>query len=128
MNEDIIPGDLRRFILLNINSVAELECLLLFYNAPEWQADETSVARKLYITEREARLILTHLVERNFLGRTETEIPLYIYRPAFADLTEVIRQLAQFYAQYLVPVTNLIHSKSKNRVQKFADAFWIRKD
>jgi hypothetical protein len=36
--------------------------------------------------------------------------------------------LADVYARYLVPVTNLIHAKPKSRVQEFADAFKLRKD
>jgi hypothetical protein len=123
MNENLIPEDLRRFIIMNIDSVAELECLLLFQKNPAWRADSETIARKLYLTEEEAQSILSQLHSRKLLESTNDEKTLYFYKNS-----ELISRLAVFYTQYLVPITNLIHSKPKNKVQKFADAFWIRKD
>ena len=40
----------------------------------------------------------------------------------------MLERLAEIYAKHLVPVTNLIHSKPKPRIQEFADAFRLRKD
>jgi hypothetical protein len=55
MNDDLIPEELRRFILLHIDSVAELECLILFHRNPGWVADSEAVAGKLYISEEEMK-------------------------------------------------------------------------
>jgi hypothetical protein len=126
MNEDIIPQDVRRFILLNIDSVAQLECLLLFHGRPGWQADINAVAALLYIPEPEASLILDHLTDRAFLSKNTDK--KYLYQPGSPDIAESLNRLAEIYSKYLVPVTNLIHSRSKNRIQKFADAFRIRKE
>ncbi|MDB5491615.1 MAG: hypothetical protein JWO78_1464 [Micavibrio sp.] len=121
--DDPIPEDLRRFIILNIDSVAELECLLLFQRNPGWKAAPPDIAQKLYIPVQDAQDILERLVARQLLGQADDN--LYAYKNLFA---EMVTRLAALYAQYLVPVTNLIHSKPKNKIQKFADAFWIRKD
>jgi len=40
----------------------------------------------------------------------------------------MLERTAEAYAKHLVPVTNLIHSKPKPRIQEFADAFRFRKD
>ena len=126
MNENIIPQDVRRFILLNIDSVAQLECLLLFHGRPGWQADIDAVAALLYVPEEETTSILDHLTDRAFLARSSDK--KYSYQPGSPEIANALNRLAEIYAQYLVPVTNLIHSKSKNKIQKFADAFWIRKE
>jgi len=39
----------------------------------------------------------------------------------------MVERVADVYARYLVPVTNLIHAKPQIKVQKFADAFKLRK-
>jgi len=39
----------------------------------------------------------------------------------------MVDRIADVYSKYLIPVTNLIHSKPENKVQKFADAFNLRK-
>jgi hypothetical protein len=39
-----------------------------------------------------------------------------------------VNQVAACYAKYLIPVTNLIHTKPRTRVQEFADAFKLRKE
>lgn len=125
MNENVIPEDLRRFIILNIDSVAELECLLLFHGNSSWHADSETVAQKLYIPEEDAKNILERLYKRRLLERAENDKTHYFYR---SDMPELISRLSDTYRKYLVPVTNLIHSKPKKQIQKFADAFWIRKD
>ena len=40
----------------------------------------------------------------------------------------MVERVAVLYRQCLIPITNLIHSKAKSRMQEFADAFKIRKD
>lgn len=45
-----------------------------------------------------------------------------------ASWQQMVDFLAVIYAKHLGPITNLIHTKPKNRVQEFADAFRLRKD
>ena len=63
-----------------------------------------------------------------FVASAGEEDPVYRYQPHTAHLQQMIDSLAEFYGKHLVPITNLIHSKPKNRVQEFADAFRLRKD
>ncbi len=44
------------------------------------------------------------------------------------ELRELVDRLAQAYAQELVQVTELIHSRIDRRAQRFADAFRFRKE
>jgi hypothetical protein len=124
MPSDEIPDDLRDFIVNQIDSIAQLEALLLLKDNPEhdWTAEEC--ARRLYIGEDEAAQVLASLAAQGFLTASETIYRFGVRSPAEAEIAE---RLSNLYRQKLIPVTNLIHSK-QNRVQQFADAFRLRKD
>ena len=62
-----------------------------------------------------------------FVSADAKDPSLYRYRPNSKELKVMLDRLAEIYARHLVPVTNLIHSKPKSRIQEFADAFQLRK-
>ncbi len=128
MTDDVIPGDVQQFILQHIDSIAQLEGLLLLRNdrSVEWSA--RAVADRLYISEPEATAVLTQLASRELVGGRKGKPARYIYQPKTPDLGEMVDRVADIYAKYLVPVTHLVHSKPKTRIQEFSDAFWLRKD
>jgi len=123
-----IPDDLREFILDKIDSIAQLEALLLLRAAPSNDWDAAAVARRLYVDEQEARAVLARSQEEKLLIASAAEPRRYRYQPESPELGRLIDRVAEVYAKHLVPVTNLIHSKPKSRVQEFADAFKFRKD
>jgi hypothetical protein len=127
MVDDLIPEDVKQFILEKIDSVAELEGLLLFSRNPEndWSVEE--LARRLYATPEQTADVLTRLYSQNFLTVKAGEPLTYQYRPGTQKLAETVDRVAEIYSKYLVPVTNLIHSKPQTKVQQFADAFKLKK-
>lgn len=127
MADDLIPEDVKQFILEKIDSVAELEGLLLFSRNSEkdWSVEE--LARRLYASPQQTVDVLTHLHSQNFLAVKEGKPMTYHYRPGTPKLAETVDHVAEIYSKYLVPVTNLIHSKPQTKVQQFADAFKLRK-
>ena len=128
MVDDLIPDDVRQFILRFIESVAHLEGLLLLRSEPqtEWTVD--NVAGRLYIDKRQAADILALLSADGFLNAGGGSVPVYRYSPASTELAQTVDRVAEYYSKYLIPVTNLIHSRPKPKVQQFADAFRLRKD
>jgi hypothetical protein len=129
MNEGLIPKNVRLFLQKNVDSVAQWEGLLLLHAHPdkEWTTEEA--ARHLYITEQEAVGLLNPLAARGLIEISESsQFPLYRYCPKSPDLSEMINRAADLYRQYLIPVTHIIHSTSRNKVQQFADAFRIIKE
>jgi predicted transcriptional regulator len=129
MADDIIPYDVRQFILRYIDSIAQLEGLLLFHNNPDKKWSAEAIAQGLYINGSQAITLLTRLLEQGFIimiedGRSQS----YQYQSKSPELANMTDCIAELYRQYLVPVTNLIHAKAKSRIQEFADAFRIRKD
>ena len=123
-----IPDDVRQFILDKIDSVAQLEALLLLRANPSDDWDAGAVAKRLYVDDSQARTALSRSLEEKLLVVSTTERRRYRYQPESLQLGEMIDRVAEIYAKHLVPVTNLIHSKPRSRVQEFADAFKFRKD
>jgi DNA-binding MarR family transcriptional regulator len=67
MADEPIPDDLREFILGHIDWIAQLEALLLLHCNPTATWNPSSVAQRLYVSEREATNILTRLNDDGFL-------------------------------------------------------------
>jgi hypothetical protein len=128
MVEYPIPNDVKQFILERIDSIAQLEALLLLRGSPneEWGAQK--VAKRLYISEQEATSLLARLGAEGLIAFSNDKPPLCRYQPDSDDLAQVVDRLAETYTKHLVPVTNLVHSKPRTRVREFADAFNLRKD
>ena len=123
MPEDIIPEDARQFILRHIGSVAQLEALLLLRANPRAVWNAAQLAGRLYIDHQQAREVLDELTNQGFIT---PENESYRYNPCTQEMTDMMERIVKLYARFLVPVTHLIHSKS--RVQEFSDAFRIKKD
>src|SRR5262249_33871240 len=124
MADDIIPGDLRDFILRYIDSIGQLEALLLLRAHPDMDWDIKQAAARLYATEAEASEILAGLCADGFRSCGEE---VYRYAPQSPERQDMIDRLATAYSRHLIPVTNMIHAKPR-RIREFADAFKFRKE
>ena len=129
MSEGDIPEEVKQFLLEKIDSIAQWEGLLLMQAAPEKTWNGQEIAQNLYISLEETTQLLADLEARGIIESIKGQTPvLYCYRPCTVELEMLIKHAAELYRRSLIPITNIIHSKSKSRVQKFADAFRIRKD
>jgi hypothetical protein len=128
MSANFIPDDVAQFILDTIDSVAQMEALLLLRSDPREEWNLQNLAKRLYITENETAEVLTRLCSEGLVVSITSEPLRYRYEPSSAEIRRMADRLAEVYSKHLVPVTHLIHSKPKTRVQQFADAFRLRKD
>lgn len=124
MGEDIIPLIVREFILARIDSIAQLEALLLLYREPAVAWDCRSVAERLYVSEDTAAALLESLVG---LGLATRQGDRFVFDGRTARQAETIALLSEHYARHLIPVTNLVHAKPR-RIQEFANAFRLKKE
>ncbi|MDQ3773471.1 MAG: hypothetical protein M3461_03375 [Pseudomonadota bacterium] len=127
MDEALIPNDMLDFLLRHIDSIAQLEALLLLRADPACAWSAETLAKRLYITTQEAAVVLERLAADSFLAAAPDALGDYQYHPASGELATMIDRVAALYAEYLIPVTHLIHAKPRTRVQEFADAFKLRK-
>lgn len=126
MSDPVIPDTVHRLILERIDSVAQLEALLLLRSEPQdW--DAARLAGRLYVSAGEAAVLLNSLQARG-LFKMNTDTGMYHYEPATPELAEAVDLLADTYRTRLIPMTKLIHSKSATSLQRFADAFRLRKE
>jgi len=123
MADDVIPDDVRDFILRHIDSVAQLEALLLLRANGGQDWDVARTAARLYAGEEEIRKVLTQLCADGLLSCKDN---IYRYECPL-DVRAIIDRLAEVYRRHLIPITNIIHTKPR-RIREFADAFKFRKD
>jgi hypothetical protein len=121
---DPLPAELREFLARHIDSIAQLEALLLSVAAPDEVWDVPRIARRLYIGQQEASETLAHLAAHGLLAH---ERGGYRFCPLTQELLDMASLLAEHYRRHLIPVTNLIHAKPL-RIRQFADAFKLKKD
>lgn len=124
MADEVVPEDLRDFITRYIDSIAQLEALLLLRNNPDERWDIRATASRLYTSEQEAREVLTRLCAD---GLVTCDKDIYSYGAGNSELAAIVDRLADAYTRLLIPVTKLIHAKPA-RIRQFADAFKFRKD
>jgi hypothetical protein len=127
MAESYIPDDVARFVLDNIYSVAHLEALLLLRRDRDQEWNVAALAARLYISEDQTGELVIVLRAQGFITPTAKLPASFRYQPSSNELDAMVERLTQTYAKHLVPITNLIHSKPKPRIQEFADAFRLRK-
>lgn len=124
-----LSDKLRRFIN-GIASIPHLETMLLLQQASghEWRVAE--VAQRIYVNESQAAAMLNDLCVAGICKPVSAARTEFIYAPAFAELAQLIDQLAEYYPRNLIAVTNMIHAKSASgqRVRMFADAFKFHKE
>ena len=124
MPDDLVPADLRDFILERIDTVAQLEAILLLRKYPERVWSVAEVAARLYIDNAGAETLLRKLCADGLCVEEEQS---FRFQPSSTELSSMIDRVAECYVHYLIPVTKLIYNKPA-RIHKFADAFRFRKD
>ena len=118
-----LPEGVRRLIADHIESVEQLEILLLLCRDPEraWSAE--AVARELRISALSAGERLEDLARDALVVRERDGDLDYRYGPRDADQDEAVRGLVSAYAERRVTVINLIFSKPTDKISTFANAF-----
>ncbi len=123
MSEEI-PAAVQRLIAERLDSIPELEAVLLFREDPArgWTAEEAG--RRLYVSTPVAAYILSTLSQRGFLVERDD---MYRYAPESDELAAAVDQLSAAYRRRLVDVTHMVHSKPSRNVRDFAEAFRFRR-
>jgi hypothetical protein len=123
MADQYVSEELRDFIFERIDSVAQIEALLLIRSDPRSEWSATRLAERLYISKSDAAEALSRLCTSELLSCVDE-----IYRlEGVPDQNRMlIEQLVEVYSHHLIAVTNLVHSKAR-RIGSFADAFKFRK-
>jgi predicted transcriptional regulator len=120
-----IPEEVRNFLLQCIDSVEQLEVLLLLHRTPEQAWSPETVAQALYSNADSIRRRLAGLHANGLLASTASSS--YGYQPKTSALDATVRLLADTYRERRVAVITVIASKPMENVRAFSDAFRLRK-
>jgi hypothetical protein len=123
-----IAQEVQAFIADHIESVVQLEVLLLLHANPQRIFSAADIATELRIDPAWAGEQLVNLCSRGILACTSPAQGLYRYGPRIPEMDRAITGLAQAYADRRVTVIGLIFSKPVDKIRSFADAFRLRKD
>ncbi|HEX8834436.1 MAG TPA: hypothetical protein VF719_09560 [Abditibacteriaceae bacterium] len=123
-----ITEELKKFIHTHINSVEQLEVLLLLRSnsQQEWSARE--VSQKLFIQPESAAGRLADLHGSNLLTVREEGQKLYRYQPQSGALDQHVGSLDRAYKERKDAVIRLIFSRPVDNIRVFSNAFRIRRD
>ncbi len=116
-----------KFIADKIDTVAELETLLILSDDEQrlWSAQD--IAARLYTQPANASRVLESLARRELIA-VEGEPPQYRFNPAHSDDRKAFAEVAEAYRRNIVAITTFIHSKASTSVKEFARAFDLKKD
>lgn len=122
-----IPIPVRRFLEENIDTVPQLETLLMMHEKPDRDWSIADVASRNYITELRATDTLHALLRRRLVVADEST-RTFRFNPASEDIRALVAELAIYYQRMLSAVTELIHAKPSASIKEFARAFDLKKD
>jgi hypothetical protein len=122
------PAEIEEFIGQHIESLAQLELLLLLRRESTRSWSREDLSRQLYVTTDVCTGIIGDLERRGFVLRDAADSNLTRYRSGLAEVDKLIDQLASLYHHRRVAVITLIYSKPVKKVQTFADAFRLRRE
>ena len=88
MVDELIPADVRDFILRHIDSVAQWEALLLLRANPDERWDVSKIARRLYTSDKETAELLAQLCQDGLL--TVSSDGFFRYECASAEHRDII--------------------------------------
>lgn len=125
---DRIPEEVQRFLVDHIDSIAELEAVLILREHRDQSWPCGLVADRIYSSEEVTGGLLVKLANRGFLTADGTTPGSFRYAPRNQEMARLLDQLAEVYAKYLVPVTDLVHKKSRRNIQGIAEAFKFKKE
>jgi hypothetical protein len=122
-----LPDDVIRFLNEHIDSVEQLEVLLLLHRAAESDWSAEMVAAALYTQPASATRRLASLCADRLIVASPRQPGAYRYVPDADGTGEMISTVADTYRERRVAVVTAIASKPMENVRAFSDAFRLRR-
>jgi len=122
-----VPTHILKFVADNLDTVPELESLLLMSESGDRTWTEAELAARTYLSPSAARTVLEALHRRGFI-MPATDGAAFRFGPVTAADLLLIKELAVAYRHHLIPLTTFLHSKGSASVKEFARAFDMKKD
>ena len=128
MTSPEIPTRVLQFLAERIDTVPQLEALLLLWENPQRLWSEEDLAGRIYVGRQAAATILQALQRQQLATAEPAPVARYRYNPQWDPSGEVMPEVAAAYRRHLVPLATFIHSRASTAVREFARAFDLKKD
>jgi DNA-binding MarR family transcriptional regulator len=122
-----ISDTVLRFIEECIDSVPQLETLLMMMDDPQRDWTAAEIAGRVYITREDAVRVLDALRRRGMIAPLEAG---QAFRILLADEQRraLLEEVARSYRANLTRIATFIHEKPPASLKEFARAFTLKKD
>jgi hypothetical protein len=127
MSAPEIPDRVLRFLAERIDTVPQLEALLLLWQDRDHTWSEEEIAARVYITRAAAAATLQALHRRQ-LVTLDGDPPRYQYNGSWDTAGDLMADVASQYRRHLVRIATFIHSGASTSVREFARAFDLKKE
>jgi hypothetical protein len=122
-----IPGHVLRFLEESIDSVPQLEALLLMFDEPQQRWSVPDISARTYISHAEADKLLERLARRNLVHSADGGAHFAI-QIGDAAMRALLEDVARTYRANLTQVATFIHEKPPASVKEFARAFDLKRN
>jgi hypothetical protein len=123
MSDHEIPEDVLRFLESCIDSVEQLQILLLLHSEPERSWTSAQISRELRSTDTSIEKRVEGLYVRDVLRRPPEKGDPIRFRPGTPELAKVIQRLSEQNQKRPYRVIDAIYSHPRKALKAFADAF-----
>ena len=117
-----------RFVVEEIDSVPELEALLLLWQQRSASWTVNDLAKRLYIDPEQTRALLAGLNRKQLVKMNPGEPETYRYESRSAEQDAMMGRVEAIYRREVVRISTLIHAKPSAAIRDFARAFRFTKD
>lgn len=122
-----IPEHVRRFLEDSIDSVPQLEALLLMFDEPRKRWSVPDISARTYISHAEADKLLVRLARRNLI-HSDDDGAHFAIQAGEATTRALLEDVARTYRANLTQVATFIHEKPPASVKEFARAFDLKRN
>ena len=121
-------SEIIRFIVDQIDSVPQLEALLLVWKTRPaiWTPEE--LGKRLYVSNELGHDLLQELVRKRLITGIQGAVEGYRYESTSEEQDRLIGRLDEMYRREVVRVSNMIHAKPASALRDFARAFRFTKE
>jgi hypothetical protein len=122
-----VPARVVAFVRQHVETLEQLEVLMLLIKSPERWWDAAAVAEALGISRQSTRDALERLASGNLLAVSITTEVRYQFQPGTAALREVSEEFAEACRTNRIAVFRIVTDTQRRVMQDFADAFRLRR-
>lgn len=123
------PGmDVYEYILATIDTVPQLEALVLLWNSRPVKWTQEELASRLYVRDGEVQQIVRDLVRANLVEEWPGTPARFSFLAGSPERDELMFLVDAAYRRDLVRISTMIHNKASSPVREFANAFRMKRE